>query len=200
MGSESSQLKGIKVFIAHDDGELREDLSEMFKSFDSDVVGVTNSQQVLMEDCVASPPDLIVTSVHLNGGDGIEALLKIAESVSLPSLIVAKEQDIDDIEKAMKDHVMGYLIAPVDRRDMESTAHVVLRRFQQFQELESEVKRLKGELATRKKLERAKGIVIERYGFSEEEAYLRIRDIATKRRIKLVDVCDIIIDDSLTNQ
>lgn len=168
----------------------------MYESLEATVLGKTGSATVMLKECVENQPDLIITAVHLEDGDGIETLLEIAKEASIPAIVIAKQEDLEDVEKAMQDHVMAYLIDPVDQRDLRSTSYLVKRRFEQFQELKAENDQLKASLEERKKMERAKGIVMKRYELTEEEAYLRIRKAATSRRIKLVEVADIIIEDA----
>lgn len=191
-------MKGTSVYVAQKDESLRSELCSMFENLELEVVGRTGSAVELERECKSGRPELIVTAVDLVEGNGIEALLEIAKDEPVPAIVVAKQEDLEDVEKSLQDHVMAYLIEPVDQRDLRSTTYLVLRRFEQFQELRKENSQLKEALVMRKKMERAKGIVMKRYGLTEEEAYLRIRKVATSRRMKLSEVADIVIEDSTT--
>jgi len=189
-------MKGTKVYVAQKDETLRGELCSMFRNLELEVVGSTGLAKELVEACTDNRPDLVVTAVHLEDGCGLEALLKIAKEEPLPAIVVAKQDDLEDVEKAMQDHVMAFLIDPVDQRGLRSTSYLVMRRFEQFQELRKENSQLKEALESRKKMERAKGIIMEKYDLTEEEAYLRIRKVATNRRMKLSEVADIVIEDA----
>ena len=112
----------------------------------------------------------------------------------MPSIVVTKKDSLDKVEKAMDDHVMAYMIEPVNSDELKPAIYVVLRRFEQLKQLEEENESLKDALASRKKVERAKGILMAKKGWSEEEAYLYIRKAATSNRIKMDSVADIVIE------
>ncbi|MGJ8657224.1 MAG: ANTAR domain-containing response regulator [Akkermansiaceae bacterium] len=187
-----------KVIVAHEDKLLCDELTSMLKKIGYGIISQVNTLDDLKLAALKNTPDLIVTGINFNGINVVDTLIEIADENPLPAVIVAKNLEIEDIEKAMEDHVMGYLVDPVDQTDLESTCYLVLRRFEQFQELRLENIELKEALVARKKIERAKGIIMEKYQLTEEEAYLRIRKAATKRRIKLTEVADIIIDATVT--
>ena len=56
-----------------------------------------------------------------------------------------------------------------------------------------ETQEMKRQLETRKVVERAKGILQQRYGLSEEEAYLRLRNESRRLRRPMKDLADAII-------
>ncbi len=187
-------IKETKVLVAHQDQSLCSKIASMLDDLGYNVIGKCCSRESLKELAIEKCATLIVTGIHYDDGMVVDTLLELAQREPVPAIIIAKQVDLDDVEKAMEDHVMGYLIDPVDNKDLETTCYLVLRRFQQFQELREENKELKEALLARKKIERAKGIVMKKYQISEEDAYLRIRNAATKQRIKMIEVADIIID------
>lgn len=190
-------IKSTKVLVAHQDETLCAELASMLGELGYQVIGTCNSREKLQEVSIEKAATLIVTGMQYDDGLVVDSLLELAEDTSVPAIIIAKQVDLGELETAMEDHVMGYLIDPVDKKDLETTCYLVLRRFQQFQELLAENKELKETLLARKKIERAKGIVMKKYEISEEDAYLRIRNAATKQRIKMIEVADIIIESVL---
>ncbi|MDF1656246.1 MAG: ANTAR domain-containing protein [Verrucomicrobiales bacterium] len=182
------------IFIAHSLPETRETLEKELKSLGHEIVGISSSCKETLEHVIANPPRLIVSGIDFPDGDGVDTLVKISESRILPSIVVTSNATLERVERAMDDHVMAYLMEPVDAVDLKPSIHVVLRRFEQFEELHQEVRELKGALSTRKKVERAKGILMAKNELTEEEAYLQLRASATKNRISMSKVADLIID------
>lgn len=191
-------LKGTTVFVGQADESVLTELCGVLEGMDLRVIGKTTKASEILTGARTMKPDLIISAVHYSDGSGLEALIEIGDTQPIPAIIIAKQDDLDDVEKATEDHVMGYLIDPADPRDLRTTCYLVLRRFEQFQELREENEQLKDALVTRKKLERAKGILMEKYQLSEEDAYLRIRKVATSRRMKISEVADIVIEDTLS--
>ncbi|MFC5051927.1 ANTAR domain-containing response regulator [Rubritalea spongiae] len=193
---KDSDLKGVLVQVAHDKEDLLNELCSIIKVLGMHVVGKSRTSVELLKNISMERPNLILTGMHFEDGNAVNSLLAVAEDEPLPAIIIAEKADLKDVEKAMVDHVMAYLVAPVDQHDLRSTCYLVMRRFRQFEELRNENDVLKEALLTRKKLERAKGIMMAKYEITEEDAYLQIRDSATQQRIKIADVADKIIKET----
>ena len=182
------------VFVGHGDEATRRNIEAAVEQIGLSILGRGHSREILIEFCIKNSPDLIITGTEYPDGDGIEALIEIARHEPLPAIVISRSKAHPRLEEAMDDHVMAYLTDPVSPDDLKPTVHVVLRRFAQFRELRQEVADLREALETRKKLERAKGILMVRHDLSEEEAYLRLRDLATSRRTKLSEVATLVIE------
>lgn len=184
----------ISVFVGHSDEATRRSIEEAAGQVGLEIAGRGGTREMLLEFCVETPPDLIITGVRYPDGDGIEALVEISRRDPLPAIVISAAEGTPGLNEAMDDHVMAYLKDPVSADDLKPTVHVVMRRFSQFRELHQEVKDLRAALETRKKLERAKGILMAKHDLTEEQAYLKLRNIATSQRIKLSDVASVVIE------
>ena len=183
-----------RVLLSHGTEATRNILFAMIEALGHEITGVASTISDMKKMCEADRPDLIISGVIFPDGDGIDALIEISDPDPLPSIIVTRVDSLERVEHAMDDHVMAYLIDPVTREDLKPTIYVVMRRFKQFEDLHKENDNLKDALATRKVVERAKGILMASDGLSEEDAYLRLRDTATSNRQKMADVAQSIID------
>ncbi len=182
-----------EIYIGQSELEIVKILEATVVELGHKVVGTGSTRAELIAFCTLTPPDLIISGAEYPDGNGIEGLIELAELNPLPAIIVAKRDNLANVERAMDDHVMAYLVDPVSPGDLKPTIHIVMRRFQQFQDLRKENADLREALETRKKLERAKGILMAKHKMSEEDAYLKLRDLATSRRIKLGEVAEVII-------
>ena len=68
-----------------------------------------------------------------------------------------------------------------------------MRRFRQIQSQHKEIEDLKETLETRKLIERAKGILMDRHHMSEEEAFKRIHFQARNQNKKMREIAQSII-------
>src|SRR5690606_2821504 len=98
------------------------------------------------------------------------------------------------VEKAMLDHVMAYFIEPIKADDLKAAILLARGRFEQLNELASEVEDLKLALEHRKIIERAKGVLMAMHGLDETEAFIKLRTSAQNDRKKLVDAAQSILD------
>jgi AmiR/NasT family two-component response regulator len=168
-------------------------LTATLNALEHEIVQTCRTAADLIALATSQKPDLIVTAVDLPDMDGVSALVEISKSVAVPAIIITPRTSLEIIERAMLDHVMAYLIEPVQEVEIKPTIHLVLRRFEQFQEMQTEVESLRQALADRKFIERAKGILMRRDDIDEDAAYKKLRRIATDARIRMVDAAQQIL-------
>jgi len=116
--------------------------------------------------------------------DGLEVAKVIARKQPMAVLILTAYSDPDLIEQAAQLPIQGYLIKPVDERDLAAAIEVAVARFEEAQAAGREKAELAAELETRKLVERAKGVLMEG-GQSEEEAYQALQRRARDTRLTM---------------
>ncbi len=108
-----------------------------------------------------------------------------------------RNEDVDDeelISKAKEIGVLGYLIKPVDESDLKASIEIAVSRFEDIKKLKEELDETKEALESRKTIERAKGIVMERLQLSESEAMKFLQKKSRNSNKKIVDVANEIIE------
>jgi response regulator NasT len=184
----------LKTLLAHAKPEQRARLRTALIELGHEVVCDCDSCTDLVSCVQSSPPDLIVTGVDLVDGDGIQTLVGLGDQFAIPAIVVTQRTSLQVVERAMLDHVMAYLIEPVEVREVKPTIHLVLKRFEQFQELQSEVDSLRAALNDRKVIERAKGLLMKQEEIDEDAAYKKLRRMATDGRTRMIEVAQRILD------
>jgi response regulator NasT len=182
----------LRVAVAEDERDTREYLQEMLTRLGHQVVAASNGRQ-LVEQCRVLKPDLIVTDIKMPDMDGIDAAAQVSADKETPVILVSAHHDAELLERAGADHIFGYLIKPVTSADVETAIAMAMRRFEQFQAIRHEAASLRQALEDRKVIERAKGILMRRLGVGEEEAYRRLRKLASDRNHKLVDLARTVV-------
>jgi response regulator NasT len=127
-------------------------------------------------------------AVGLPGADGITAARQIMEEVPTPIVILTSHRDSQTIRRATEAGVMAYLIKPVREEELQPAIEMAIGRFREFMTLRKENANLKRALEERKVIERAKGILMEREGLAEGEAFTRIRKASMKSRRPMVEI------------
>jgi response regulator NasT len=125
--------------------------------------------------------------------DGIEAADLIGQECPTPVILVSAYHDAESIERAVVDHVLGYLVKPISKADLQPTISVAMRRFAELQALRKESTDLRQALADRKVIEQAKGILMKLTGADEKDAFRRLQDLAAERNQKLIDAAQNIV-------
>lgn len=183
----------LDILVAHGDEGTLSILVSTLESLSHRVVARVTTGKELVAEARQRDPDLIISNVELRDMDGIEALIEASRHDPKPSVIVAKKEHMDKVEKALEDHVMAYLVEPVTEDDLRPTIYLVRRRFEQFQELKDKVDTLEEALEARKTVEKAKGIVMRTKGLDEESAYQFLRKLSNDRRKKIAEVAEAVL-------
>jgi response regulator NasT len=138
-------------------------------------------------------PDIVLMAVGLPGVDGIQASRNIMRAKPLPIVLITSHYDATTVERAAKSGAMGYLIKPLRNGELAPAIELAISRFQDFVSLQEENEILKENLEARKVIERAKGMLMEQKGLTEEQAYSLIKKASMNMRKPMVDVAEAII-------
>jgi response regulator NasT len=179
--------KHLRIAVAEDERDTREYLQDLLQRLGHQVVTATNGRQ-LIEQCRALGPDLIIADVKMPDLDGIDAAIQVSADRPVPVILVSGYHDAELLQRAEADHIMAYLIKPVSQADVEAAIAMAVRRFEQYRAARQEASDLRQSLQDRKVIERGKGIVMRRLGVGEDEAYRRLRKVASDHNLKLVQV------------
>jgi response regulator NasT len=178
----------LRIVVADDEPEMRDYLQTVLPRLGHQVVAVAEDGRQLVERCRELNPDLIVTDIKMPGEVGIAAALSAHRERPTPVILVSAYHEPETLALALVDNVMAYLIKPVTEPDLKAAITVATLRFRHFLGLVKEAADTRQALEDRKVVERAKGIVVKRTLVNEEEAYRRLRKLASDRNSKLVEV------------
>ncbi|HEY3764668.1 MAG TPA: response regulator [Gaiellales bacterium] len=137
-------------------------------------------------------PDLALLDVRMPGMDGIEAARAMLEERPIPVVIITAYSQRDVIERAVEAGVFGYLVKPFQEADLVPAIETARARHAELETLRSETASLRDALAARKVIERAKGLLMERDGLTEAEAFGRMRSAAQHTGKTLLDIAEAI--------
>ncbi len=190
-----SQSGRIRVLIADDNSMIRMDLREMLTNLGYLVVGEAVDARTAVNMAREIRPDVVIMDIRFENGDfdGIDAARVLMEERVAPVLLLSAYGDKELIQRAKEAGVMGYLIKPFRETDLPPAIEVAIANFQEWLRLEKEAHDLKEALETRKLVERAKGILMDRQGLSEAEAFRRIQKMSMDNRRPMKEVAEAII-------
>lgn len=183
----------LRVALADDEPLIRRWLEETFRDMGHEVVASASNGRELLDACLRLRPNLVVSDIRMPVLDGIEAALAIARDAPAPMILVSAYHDEDLIERATASHVMGYLVKPIERADLEAAVAIACRRYQQLSDAQRTVAELTRTLEERKLIERAKGVLMKQARLDEEAAHRRMQRMASDTNRKLADVARLIL-------
>jgi response regulator NasT len=116
-----------------------------------------------------------VLDVKMPRLDGIEAARRIMDERPIPIVMLTAYGQEELVSRAVEAGVFGYLVKPFREQDLLPAIHTARARHEELQELRDEAESLSDALAARKTIERAKGVLMEKEGLSEADAFARLR-------------------------
>jgi AmiR/NasT family two-component response regulator len=182
-----------RLIIADDESLVRTDLREALTELGYLVVGEVGDGQSAVNMARELEPDVVVMDIKMPGLDGIDAARILTREKIAPVVLLTAYSQSDLIERATEAGVVGYLVKPFRETDLPPAIELAKARFGEFRALEEEVDNLAEALETRKKVERAKGILMDQQGLSESEAFRRIQKMSMNTRRPMKEVAEAII-------
>lgn len=186
-------LKKLKILLADDEAILRLDLREMLCDAGHEVIGEAANGEEAVELARKLKPDFIIMDVKMPVMDGLTAAKIIAAENIAPVLLLTAYSQQDIVDKAKDAGVIAYLVKPVREEQLFPAMEIAASRFDELQQLNDELDKLKDSLETRKLLDRAKGILMTAHGMTEQEAYRKMQQFSMAKRITLKELAESII-------
>jgi response regulator NasT len=184
----------LRVAVADDEADTRQFFQELLTHLGHQVVGVAANGRHLVEQCRKSHPDLVITDVRMPDMDGIQAAEEVNHESPIPVIVVTGYHEDDVIARATADHIMAWLNKPVKPVDLQAAISLAMLRFGHFKALRAEAASLRQALEDRKTVERAKGAVMKRLRLDEQEAFGRLRKLASNTNRKLVELAVVVLE------
>ena len=187
----------VRVVIAEDEAIIRLDLREILEEQGYEVVGETGRGDEAVALVRDRQPDLAILDIRMPGIDGLAAARQISEDGRCAVLILTAFSQRNLIEEARDAGALAYLIKPFTQAELVPAIEVALGRFREMQAIKESNSTLEDQLATRRVVDRAKGILMDDHGLKESEAFDFIQKTAMRDRRKMRDIAQDVIDGAL---
>jgi response regulator NasT len=179
-------VRKTRILIADDESIIRLGLKRILEEAGHTVYAAENGAAAvaLAEGCC---PDLVILDVKMPEMDGLEAARVLLERGRVPIIFLTAYGDQDLVERAARLPIMGYLVKPIKEAELLAMVEVAGRRHEEHCRAAQAADEMKEELATRRVIDRAKGLLMQREGISEFDAYERLRRRAQSERRTLLE-------------
>jgi two-component system, response regulator PdtaR len=194
--SDQDQTAGAprRVIVAEDESLIRMDIVEILRDNGYDVVGEAGDGETAVALATELRPDLVVMDIRMPVMDGIEAAKRLSENHIAPVVLLTAFSQKELVEQASEAGALAYVVKPFTPNDLLPAIEIALSRYQQILTLESEVADLVERFETRKLVDRAKGLLNERMGLTEPEAFRWIQKASMDRRTTMHAVAQAVVE------
>ena len=193
-------MEQYRIVIADDEVLSSMDLREMLEEAGHEVVGVGVDGVEALELVEKWKPDVAVLDVKIPRLDGLQAAKIIAHNQWAPVVLLTAFGDENIIKKAGESMVFGYVMKPVEEKNLFPALTIAVSQFKKRVEMVERVRQMEADIAEKKIMSRAKGLLMDCYGITENEAHRRIQVISMKRSMTLSEVSQQIIKEIMARK
>lgn len=183
-----------RVLVAEDETLIRLDIVETLAGAGFEIVGEASDGEEAVKLALELEPDLCVMDVKMPKLDGISAAEQILKEISTAVVMLTAFSQAELVERAVDAGAMAYVVKPFGPTDLIPAVEIALSRHTQIESLEDEIADLGERLETRKRVDRAKGLLMEKMEMTEPEAFRWIQKTSMDRRLSMREVADAVID------
>jgi AmiR/NasT family two-component response regulator len=178
----------VRILIAEDETIIRLDLRALLEGAGHEIVAEARDGVEAVALAREHAPDLAVLDVKMPHLDGIEAARRILDERPIPIVMLTAYGQDELVARAVEAGVFGYLVKPFREQDLVPAIATAQARHEELAAAREEVGSLAEALAARKAIERAKGLLMEKEGLSEQDAFARLRRAsqASGRPLKVI--------------
>ena len=184
----------LRVMLVDDSHEEDSPLQEALVAAGYDVVVVSAQGLSLLERVTEYAPDVIIIDTESPSRDVLEHVSVVSARHPRPIVLFTDDGENASIQAALTAGVSAYVVAGIQADRLQPILDVAVARFEHEQALRGQLRDAQARLVERKLIERAKGILMEQKGVTEEHAYRLLRRLAMDRNAKLVDVAQQVVD------
>ncbi len=186
-------MERTRVIIADDESLIRMDLREMLTNLGYLVVGEVADGRSAVNQARELRPDVVIMDIKMPDMDGIDAARVLTEERVAPVVLLSAYSQRELVQRAREAGVVAYLVKPYREEELTPAIEVALARFAEFKDLQKQVNDLAEALETRKLVDRAKGILMDKQGLTEAEAFRKIQKMSMDNRKPMKEVAEAII-------
>jgi len=180
-----------KILIADDEPLIRIDLKELLEEIGHQVVAEAGDGKEALALLDRVRPDLVILDIKMPGMSGIEVARRIANEYPVIILTAFSERSL--IEQAKDAGVMAYITKPFRDGTLTPAIELAVTHYLERVALTEKVSQLKEQLETRKIIDKAKGLLMDKQHMSEAQAYRHIQSVSMNKNKTMKEVAEAII-------
>ncbi len=159
-----------------------------------DIVASLPADVYLPERIAQLQPDMIIIDAESDARDVLEHIVIASRDERRPIVLFTEDTATSSMDAAMAAGVSAYIVAGLQAERIQPVLNVALARFRQEGKLLAELNETRHKLAERKVIDRAKGILMNHHGLTEDQAYQKLRSMAMNKNLKLAEIAQRILD------
>lgn len=186
-------MQQARILIADDDSVLRLDLRSMLEALGHEVVAEAENGETACYLARSLKPDLAILDIMMPRMTGLEAAQIINKERLCPVILLTAFSDVPIIEQANRAGVLAYLVKPYREQELQPNIEIALARYREMMALEGALGSAQETIDNSRQVGKAKRVLMEHHGISEQEAYRRIQAQALSNQKSVREIADAIL-------
>lgn len=186
-------MDNYSILVADSDRKQRETISELLKRRGCKVYQAADSGEVL-RITRSMFPHLVIMDINLIGMNSYKTARIIEEDKVSSVIFITNNLDSAFYEKIKNMNIFAYVIKPITPEQLYQTVEFSINNISKVKDLQKKIEDLETTLENRKKIDRAKGIVMTRLKISEDDAYKYLRKKSMDHCVPIEKVAEKVIE------
>jgi len=174
--------ESLRVLVADEDKQQLEPVGDALEELGHEVIALAVSARETARATHEHRPDLAIVALHEDKEHALELIEQIVDEATCPVCLLAADPSREFLSAAARRGVFAHLDS-TDQTELAGGIDIAVERYRQFRDLLQAFDR-------RARIERAKGLLMERHGIGEEEAFERLRRHARDTRRPIMGVVE----------
>jgi response regulator NasT len=191
---KKSRTPPLKVMLVDEDPDRAAGVRAALVASGCEVISLLASPLEIYDAVKTTSPDVIIIDTESPSRDSLESLAFVSRDRPHPIVMFSGDRSSDTIRDAIRAGVSAYVVDGLSENRLQPILQVAVERFAAEQSLRQELSDAKTQLAERKNVERAKGLIMKQKQIDEEEAFRLLRKFAMDQGIKMADAAVRVID------
>jgi response regulator NasT len=184
----------LRILIVDENDERGDLLEQSLLGERYAIAGRVGPRDDLLVAVSTLKPDIVIVNVESPNRDMLEGMRTFSRDYPRPIVMFTQDGDPETIRVAIEAGVSAYVVDGLSPERVKPILDVSINRFRQFQALREELEQARASLDDRKAIERAKGLLMKRHGWSEDKAYRSMRQTAMNTNQRLIDVAHKLVE------
>ncbi len=186
-------MPGQRIVLVESDLMWRKKIKSILAKQGYKVVGAVEDGISALKTIRVRLPDLVILDTGIAGIDGLEVAKIVCQDKIAPVIVIAASRSTQILQKAKEAGVSALLYKPIHEVELLSSVELVLAKHIEITRMENQITELKEVIENRKIIDKAKGILIQTMGFTEDEAFRKMQKQSMNNRISMRQVAEAII-------
>jgi two-component system, response regulator / RNA-binding antiterminator len=183
----------MRILLVDPDEARRERVVEGLNALDDVRILIVENTFGVTQHVEKFQPDMVIVACESPARDAIEDLRRVSESNPRPILMFVDHAEPEQVEDALRAGVAAYVAEGLEPQRIRAILDLASAQFRVMDEMRRDLARARADLAARKTIEKAKGLLMKQRKLGEEEAYALMRKAAMDQGKSLAAIADALI-------